>query len=132
MKMLRVCLFVIAVDELVVGAWNQFWPAGFYAHFPTVDLTPPFSEHFARDFGGATLGIGVLLLNALLRPRPHFVIPACTAFLVFAVPHFFFHMHHLEDANVGQAALLLVGNFTVVALGVAAVVLATVAHRGDA
>lgn len=59
---------------LVVGLWNQVLPRSFYDHFPTVALTPPYSGHFARDFGGATLGIvaalGLTLIVLGLRARP--------------------------------------------------------------
>lgn len=47
---IRIGLALLFVNELVVGAWNAIWPEGFYRYFPTVDLTPPFSEHYARDF----------------------------------------------------------------------------------
>jgi hypothetical protein len=65
------------------------YPESFYTNFPTVTLTPPFSEHYARDFGGATLGIAVVLGIALAAPRAAFTIPAAVAFSTFAVPHFF-------------------------------------------
>jgi len=33
---LRIALALLALDELVVGVWNQFAPQSFYAYFPTV------------------------------------------------------------------------------------------------
>ncbi|MEV4623902.1 hypothetical protein AB0J74_34985 [Asanoa sp. NPDC049573] len=36
----------------LVGFWNRAFPESFYDTFPTVTLTPPLSEHYARDFGG--------------------------------------------------------------------------------
>ena len=121
--LLRIGLFVLAVNELIVGGWNQFAPASFYAHFPTVDQTPPFSEHYARDFGGATLGIAVLLVIAFVRPRGPFVLPAGIAYTVFAIPHFVFHVHHLEHATAGEAAFLILGNGAAALLGVLVIVL---------
>ncbi|GAB3893319.1 hypothetical protein GCM10029964_069900 [Kibdelosporangium lantanae] len=96
---IRLILLLLFLDNVTVGAWNQFAPASFYANFPTVDLTPPFSEHYARDFGGASLGIAVVLLIAFVRPRKHYVVPAALAFTVFAVPHFFFHLTHMAMAT---------------------------------
>lgn len=128
---LRIALAVLAIDELVVGAWNQFAPESFYESFPTVDLTPPFSEHYARDFGGATLGIAVLLIVAFVRPRGGFVLPAGIAFTVFAVPHFVFHASHLEHATTGEAAFLLVANAVVALLGVLVIVLAVLRMSRD-
>jgi hypothetical protein len=128
---LRIALAVLALDALVVGAWNQFAPASFYEDFPTVDLTPPFSEHYARDFGGAMLGIAVLLVVATVRPRGGFVLPAGIAFTVFAVPHFVFHAAHLEHATGGEAAFLLVANAAAALLGVLVIVLAVLRMRRD-
>ncbi|MEP6478733.1 MAG: hypothetical protein ABJB03_05035 [Rhodoglobus sp.] len=125
----RLGLAFLALNELVVGAWNQFWPESFYATFPTVDLTPPFSEHFARDFGGATLGIGVLLLVAVIRPLPAFVLMATLAYSIFAVPHFVFHLQHLAGTTAPQAVALTATNAAVAGIGVALFVGAVVWMR---
>lgn len=119
---IRIALAVIFLDELVVGGWNAIWPAGFYRHFPTVDLAPPFSEHFARDFGGATLGIAVLLGIALCVPRSSFTLPAAIAFSIFAVPHFLFHLIHRDGAGAGEYAALTLANAVVALLGVGVVI----------
>jgi hypothetical protein len=124
--LIRIALAILFLDELVVGFWNQAFPASFYDHFPTVDLTPPFSEHYARDFGGATLGIALLLGIALVAPRAAYVIPAALAYSVFAVPHFVFHLEHLEMASTGQAVFLTSANAVVALLGLLTVVLAVV------
>lgn len=129
--MLRIALAVLAVNELIVGAGNQFAPRTFYDNFPTVDLTPPYSEHFARDFGGATLGIAVLLVIAFVRPRGRFPLPAGIAYSVYSVPHFVFHAAHLEHATPAEAAFLVVGNAIVAVLGVLVIVLAVVAMSRD-
>lgn len=126
---LRIALAILAVNELVIGAWNQFAPASFYENFPTVDQTPPFSEHFARDFGGATLGIAVLLVIAFLRPRGSFPLPAGIAYTVFAIPHFFFHAHHLEHASPGEVAFLIAGNGGAALLGVLVIALSAILRR---
>lgn len=121
---IRVILLILFLDNVTVGVWNQFFPESFYHDFPTVDLTPPFSEHYARDFGGASLGLAVVLLIALVRPRAHYVVPAALAFSVFAVPHFFFHLTHMAMANPGQQVFLTVANSLVAVLGLLAIVLA--------
>lgn len=119
----RVALAVLAIVELVIGSWNQFWPESFYTHFPTVDLDPPFSEHYARDFGGATLGIAVVLIAAFLAPRAALVITAGVAYSVFAVPHFVFHAAHLEHATTAEATFLIVANGSAALLGMLVTVL---------
>ena len=121
---IRIGLAILFLDELVVGGWNAIAPQSFYRNFPTVDLTPPFSEHYARDFGGASLAIAVVLLIAFAKPRKHHVVPAALAFTVFAVPHFFFHLTHMDMATPGQQVFLTVANSTVAVLGLLAIVLA--------
>jgi hypothetical protein len=51
----------MAVVELMLGFWTLLFPRTFYYDVPTIDLTPPYSEHLLRDFGGATLGLAVVL-----------------------------------------------------------------------
>jgi hypothetical protein len=104
---LRIGLALLAAVEIVIGAWNQFWPESFYTDFPTVTLTPPFSEHFARDFGGATLGLGVILACAAALPRTVLVIPALLGVTVFGLPHFVFHLLHLDHATAVEVAFLV-------------------------
>jgi len=126
---IRIALAILFLNELIVGAWNQFLPRRFYDTFPTVDLTPPFSEHYARDFGGATLGIAVLLGVALVTAKTTWILPATIAYTMFSVPHFVFHAAHLEHASTGEAAFLLIGNAVVALLGALALVLALLRDR---
>jgi hypothetical protein len=136
--LIRVALAVIFLDELIVGFWNQVFPESFYNNFPTVTLTPPFSEHYARDFGGATLGLAVVLGVALVAPRAAFTIPAAAAFSTFAIPHFFFHLTHLHHANLGEKVFLTTANAVVALLGLLVIALTLIRdarHRrsqGDA
>ncbi|QEO09824.1 DUF4345 family protein [Protaetiibacter larvae] len=119
----RIALGILAAVELVIGAWNQFWPESFYTDFPTVELTPPFAEHYARDFGGATLAIAAVLIAAIIVPRPALVITAGVAYTVFAVPHFVFHAAHLEHASAADVTFLLLGNGLAALLGLIVIVL---------
>ena len=127
----RIILGFLAAIELVVGLWNQYWPESFYENFPTVQLTPPFSEHYARDFGGATLGIAVVLLIACITGRPSHMIIAGLAYSVFAIPHLVFHALHLEGATTGEIVFLLVGNTVTMLLGVLVVVLGVLTMSRD-
>lgn len=126
---IRIALAVLFVDELVVGGWNVISPETFYTHFPTVDLTPPFSEHYATDFGGATLGIALLLGIAMVRPQAHFVIPAALAYSIFAVPHFFYHLNNLENFTLGEAIALNLANGVVALLGIGVMLLTAARDR---
>lgn len=60
-----------------------------------------------------------ICLAVVFRPKTHFVIPASAAFLVFAVPHFFFHIAHPEGTTSGEAIALTAANGIVALLGIA-------------
>ncbi|MCU1443080.1 MAG: hypothetical protein JWQ59_1230 [Cryobacterium sp.] len=103
---LRVGLAAFAIIEAVLGTWTQFFPESFYRDVPTVDSTPPFSEHLMRDFGGATLGLAVVLSAAAIWPTTRLVITALVAYLTFSVPHLAFHLGHLHGATSIEGAAL--------------------------
>lgn len=126
---LRMGLALLAITELVVGAWNLIAPEHFYENFPGVILSPPFSEHYARDFGGATLGIGLVLAAAVMFPRTVLVIPALLAMCVFTLPHAWFHVGQLHDVNTGVLVFTLVAVIGEAVLSVALLVLAIVRWR---
>jgi hypothetical protein len=127
----RIGLAIGALVNLIIGTWAQFAPQSFYDEFPTVDLTPPFSEHLMRDYGGATLGLGVVLAVAVFFPGTILGWVAPLAYLVFAVPHFAFHLHHLEGATAGEAVLLVTELALSVLLPVLLIVLAAIRTRRE-
>jgi hypothetical protein len=113
---LRAGLGGLALVELVLGAWTLLFPASFYRDVPTVDLTPPYSEHLFRDFGGATLGLAVVLAAAAAWLELRWVVVALLAYLAFAAPHLAFHLGHLHGATALEAGVLtalLVGSVVV-------------------
>ena len=104
---LRIGLLGLAAVELVLGLWTLVVPASFYAVVPTVDLTPPFSEHLMRDFGGATLGMALVLRAAGIWLERRVVVVALLAYLAFSVPHLVFHVGHLGGASAVEATVLV-------------------------
>jgi hypothetical protein len=106
--LLRPGLGLLAAVEVVLGLWTLLFPASFYADVPTVDLTPPFSEHLFRDFGGATLGLAVVLTAAAVWTERRLVVVALLAYLMFAAPHLVFHLGHLHGASGPPATVLVV------------------------
>jgi hypothetical protein len=129
---LRIGLWLVAAVELVLGIWTAFFPRHFYDSVPTVNLTPPFSEHLFRDFGGASLGIAIALGAAALWPETRLVVVSLLAYLAFAVPHLVFHIAHLHGATDLEAAILVASLALSVVLPVAllAVVLVRWRQRG--
>jgi hypothetical protein len=128
---LRIGLGILAISAFVIGIWNLIWPESFYADFPGVSLTPPFSEHYARDFGGATVGTGVVLAAGVLKPRSVLVIPALLAVLAFAVPHAWFHLLHVGNATPDVTAFTLILTLGQPVAALALLVLAIVRWRRE-
>ncbi|HWD79173.1 MAG TPA: hypothetical protein VG497_09825 [Kribbella sp.] len=95
----RVVLIVLAALEIVLGLWLSIVPKTFYDHVPTVNWTPPYSDHLFHDFGGASLGLGIVLAAAALRFDRFLAAIALTAYLAYAGPHLFFHLGHLDGDN---------------------------------
>jgi hypothetical protein len=104
---LRAGLLGFAAVELVLGLWTLAFPASFYADVPTVDLTPPFSEHLMRDFGGATLGLALVLAAAGFWLERRLAVVALLAYLAFSLPHLVFHVGHLDGATGLEATVLV-------------------------
>ncbi len=102
---MRSVLVVFAAYQLVLGLFLTFFPAEFY-QLPTVDWTPPYSEHLFRDFGGATLGLAVVLIAAAVRFDRFLTVVALLAYLAFAVTHLVFHLGHLEGDSPGWSVVL--------------------------
>ena len=126
---LRIGLSLLALIELVLGVWTLFLPESFYDGVPTVNLTPPYSEHLFRDFGGATLGLAIVLAAAAIWPETRLVVTALLAYLAFSVPHLVFHAGHLHGATAGEAALLTSGLAALVVLPIALLGVAAVRAR---
>ena len=63
----RAGLGILAVVQLGIGLWQLVVPESFYRDFPTVSLAPPFNEHLMRDFGGANVALGIIVLLVGLR-----------------------------------------------------------------
>ena len=122
---LRIGLLVLAVTELALGAWTVLFPRSFYDDVPTVDLSPPYSEHLFRDFGGASLGLGIALAAAWIWFERRLVVVSLLAYLAFSVPHLVFHAGHLDGMS-DRVAATLVGVLVVAVLLPAALILVAV------
>jgi hypothetical protein len=100
-------LVLMAGSALSIGVWAEFFPRSFYDDFPGMGRTwvavdGPFNEHLVRDVGGLQLALGVLSLVAAITLGRTIVITACAATLVFAVPHLWYHWHHLDPFDTSD------------------------------
>lgn len=114
---LRAGLLLLASAPLVVGLWALLVPPSFYDDFPLpgrgwVSTLGPYNEHLVRDAGALNLALGVLLATAAVLLERRLVRASLIAWLVYAVPHFAFHLTTLDAfppfdnlANVGVLGL---------------------------
>lgn len=103
----RGALLILLVSVLAVGLPAAFAPQTFYDDFPFVrnwvELLPPYNEHLVTDVGGLYLGFSVLFAWAAWTLQPTLVRAACSAWLLTAASHLFFHATHLENFDTGDA-----------------------------
>ena len=104
---MRVGLIALAAIQWITGLWMQYLPGSFYRDFPTVSLTPPFSEHLMRDFGGASIGLAVVVTAAAIWMDSRLVVVALVAYLAYSVPHLAFHLSHLHDATSADVTFIV-------------------------
>lgn len=108
-RRVRIGLALLATPTLVTGLWAIFAPASWYSDYGH-GVAPPsafghYNEHFVQDLGSGYLGIGAVLLMAVLSPRRESVQVALIGFLVFSVPHFVVHL--VEAGELTRAGYLV-------------------------
>lgn len=96
----RLGLGYLLVIASLTGAWAQFAPRSFYDEFPFslgwVAVDGPYNEHLVRDVGGGYLVLAVIAGAALLTGHRLLTGVAAGVWLVQAVPHTAYHVHHLD------------------------------------
>jgi 2-alkyl-3-oxoalkanoate reductase len=120
-RLVRLLLGILAASSVLVGVWAEFFPRGFYDDFPGggrhwVSADGPYNEHLIRDFGALNLALALVLIVAAVNLGPLLVRTAAAAALVYGLPHFVYHLRHLDVydtgdqmANVLALALAVVG-----------------------
>jgi hypothetical protein len=105
--LLRGGLLFLAVIPLSGGLWALLVPRAFYEDFPLpgrdwVSTLGPYNEHLVRDYGALNLALAVLLVAAAVLLERRLVQVALLTWLVFATPHFVFHLgqtHHFSASS---------------------------------
>jgi hypothetical protein len=123
-RVLRVALAILAVVGLQVGFWAAFAPQSFYDDFPGagriwVAVDGPYNEHLVRDVGALNLALAVVAIVAFVTLSRAAVIAAGGAWLAYGLPHFIYHLRHLEPLADGDdiaVALSLGANVLVAAV----------------
>ena len=98
---IQASLWFLAVNAAVVGIWTLFFPQAFYDSFPGmgrswVSVDGPFNEHLVRDVGGSFLSLTAVALVAVSFKTRELALAAAICWLVSQVPHFTYHMYHLD------------------------------------
>jgi hypothetical protein len=119
----RVALLLLALAGLYQGVWAQIGPRSFFEQFPGgmswIAIEGPYNEHLVRDIGGLVNGLSVVaILAAWSLSRPLLAANA-VGWLVYALPHFAFHVSHpLDDAGMQTLnVLVLTGEVVLPLLG---------------
>ena len=104
----RGILAILTLTALQLGVWAAFAPRSFYDDFPGggrawVAADGPYNEHLVRDFGSLNLALLVITAVALWKLTPLLVRTAAAAWLVYSVPHFVYHLRHLEPYDTFDA-----------------------------
>jgi hypothetical protein len=105
---IRFLLFALGIPQALIGLWALVAPNSFYDDFPAgtdgwVNVLGPFDEHLVTDVGSLFVALGFLLCFAAVRLRRDTVLAAAIAWLIFAVPHFVWHVFNLEPYGTADA-----------------------------
>jgi alkylhydroperoxidase family enzyme len=105
---IRFLLLALGLPQALIGAWALLAPGSFYDDFPAgtdgwVNPLGPFDEHLVTDVGALFVALGFLLAFAAVSLRRGTVIAAAIAWLLFAVPHFAWHVFNLEPYGTADA-----------------------------
>ena len=98
----------MGIPQALIGLWALLSPQSFYDDFPAgtdgwVHVLGPFDEHLVTDVGSLFVALGVVLAFAAVSLRRGTVLAAATAWLIFSVPHFLWHMFNLEPYDTADA-----------------------------
>jgi hypothetical protein len=103
----RVSLAILLLSAASIGLTATLAPHVFYDDFPFlshwVDLLPPYNEHLVTDVGGLYLGFAVIFAWAAWTLQPTLARAVCSAWLLTAAIHLFFHATHLENFDTADA-----------------------------
>jgi alkylhydroperoxidase family enzyme len=105
---IRFLLFALGIPQALIGLWALLAPSSFYDDFPAgtdgwVNVLGPFDEHLVTDVGALFVALGFLLCFAAVSLRRGTVLAAAISWLIFAVPHFAWHVFNLEPYGTADA-----------------------------
>jgi hypothetical protein len=130
---MRLLLWVLAISGLGVGIQALFTPQYFYDEFPFgrgwVAMDPPFNEHLIRDVGAFNLALAAITLVAIAIRSPLATRLAGLGWLVFSIPHAWYHLAHLHGFDTADAVGVAFGTAGPAVVALLVLVLPTAAPR---
>jgi hypothetical protein len=102
-RAITVGLVVLAVPDLITGAWAVLDPSGFFRHFPGlgqhwVVVEGAYNRHLTTDAGAGFLAVGIVVLLAVFCREAVVRRIALIGYLVQDVPHLVYHLAHPAHA----------------------------------
>jgi hypothetical protein len=108
----RVALLLLAVAGLYQGLWAQVGPRSFFEQFPGgmswIAADGPYNEHLVRDIGGLVNGLSVVAIVAAWSLSRPLLAANALGWLVYALPHFAYHVSRPLDESGMQVQSVLV------------------------
>ncbi|MEU3188294.1 hypothetical protein ABZ707_29490 [Streptomyces sp. NPDC006923] len=129
-------LGLLALVALYTGVWAYFFPQEWHGNFPGFGLSwlpqlGPYNEHLAKDAGAMFLAMAILTIITLRSVRnTRLVQTTGTAWLVFNVLHFSYHMQHLDMYETRDQVLNVVSLTALVVLSALLLVPVADVRRG--
>jgi len=103
----RFLLVALGLPQLLIGLQALADSRGWFEEFPFgrgwVAALPPYNQHLTVDVGALFVGLGVLMVAAGVSLDRRLVKTAVAVWLLYAVPHFAFHMTQLEPYGTADA-----------------------------
>ena len=132
----RAVLIYLSGAGLLVGVWATFFPRSFYDDFPGlgrvwVAVDGPMNEHLVRDVGQFSLALAAVSVVAAVTMQSLVVRAAAAAWLINAIPHFVYHVRHLDNYDTADQIGNVVSLGLLVVLPLAVLVLALRARERD-
>lgn len=113
-------LLYLGLTSLFTGAWAQFLPESFFARYPGFSFwvagDGAYNEHLIRDVGGLNLAVAVLSLIAFIFPRMASFRTLGWVYLVYGLPHLYYHLLHLHTLPTPADHVTSIGGLALAAL----------------
>jgi hypothetical protein len=132
--MRRLGLAILVFSSGPIGLWATLAPRSFYDDFPGagrhwVRLDGPYNHHLVTDFGALNMALCAVTIAALVWMSRQLIFTAAVAWLFYTVPHFLYHVTHLDPFGTSDKVLQLGGVGANMAIALALLVTHATASR---